>query len=218
MPRRFPNRTEAGRLLAGRLLDYAGRPDVLVLGLPRGGVPVAREVAQRIAAPLDILVVRKLGVPGEEELAMGAIGPGGAGVLDEELIGRLRIDRDAIAAVWRREQRELERREREYRGARPPPAVRGRTVIVVDDGIATGSTMRVAIGYLREHQAARIVAAAPVIAEDTLPALRSVADEVVFVLAPPDFGWVGKWFEEFPPTTDDEVRRLLGAAKGRISS
>jgi putative phosphoribosyl transferase len=218
MPRRFRNRTEAGRLLAGHLLDYTGRPDVVVLGLARGGVPVAWEVAWRIAAPLDVLVVRKLGVPGEEELAMGAIGPGGAGVLDEELIGRLRIDRDAITAVCRREQRELERREYEYRGARPPPAVRGKTVIVVDDGIATGSTMRAAIGHLRAHQAARIVAAAPVIAEDTLPALRSVADEVVFVLAPADFGWVGKWFEEFPPTTDDEVRSLLGAEQGRMPS
>lgn len=216
MPRHFRNRTEAGRLLAARLADYAGRADVVVLGLPRGGVPVAWEVARRIAAPLDILVVRKLGVPGQEELAMGAIGPGGAGVLDEELIGRLRIDRRAIAAVCQREQRELERREREYRGARPPPVVQGKTVIVVDDGIATGSTMRAALGYLRERQAARIVAAAPVVAEDTLPALRAVADEVVFVLAPADFGWVGKWFEEFPPTTDDEVRSLLGMEKNRI--
>src|SRR5438309_1915033 len=177
MPERFRNRNEAGRLLAKKLTAYANRPDVLVLALPRGGVPVAYEVARALHAPLDIFLVRKLGVPGHEELAMGAIATGGVRVLNEDVVRSLGIPGGEIDAVAAEEQRELERREREYRGSRPAPDVRDRTVILIDDGLATGSTMRAAVAALRQQHPARIVVAVPVGAPDTCDEFKAEADE-----------------------------------------
>jgi putative phosphoribosyl transferase len=212
MKTRFRSRTEAGELLAKKLMKYANRADVLLLALPRGGVPVGFVLAQRLHAPLDVLVVRKLGVPGQEELAMGAIATGGVRTLNAHVVEALQISNDAIDAVVSREQRELERREQTYRDGRPAPIVRERTVILVDDGIATGSTMRAAIGVLRSQQARRIVVATPTIAASTLREMRSVADEVVAVLMPEDFFGVGQWYEDFSQTTDEEVKALLASA------
>ena len=212
MPAAFRDRTEAGQLLAERLTDYAGRPDVLVLALPRGGVPVAYEVARALVAPLDVFVVRKLGVPGHEELAMGAIASGGEYVLNDDVVEALRIPRHVIEAVSARELRELERRERAYRGDRPAPKVRGRTVILVDDGLATGATMRAAVHALRRLGPARIVVAVPTAAPSTCEEFRHEADECVCNITPEPFHGVGLWYEDFSQTTDDEVRDLLKRA------
>ncbi len=203
------DRYEAGRMLASRLMSYANRPDVVVLALPRGGVPVGYEVARSLNVPLDIFVVRKLGVPGHPELAMGAIASGGVRVLNDDVVRGLRIPQQLIDAVTAREQQELERREREYRDGRPPLDVHGRTVILVDDGLATGSSMRVAAQALRAKQPARIVVAVPVAAPSTCEAFASEVDEVVCAVTPEPFWAVGQWYKDFGQTTDEEVRDLL---------
>ena len=208
----FADRRDAGRRLGALLAPYAGAPGVLVLGLPRGGVPVAAEVAAALGAPLDALLVRKLGVPGHEELAMGAIASGGLRVLNRDVIDELAIPPAAVEVVETRERRELERRERAYRGDRPTPRLRDRVVVVVDDGLATGSTMRAAIEAIRREGPARIVAAAPVGAAVVRDSLAAVADEVVVAATPSPFGAVGLWYAAFPPTGDEEVRALLRAA------
>jgi predicted phosphoribosyltransferase len=218
MPTPFRDRTEAGRLLAERLGAYAGCPDVLVLGLPRGGVPVAREVARALGAPLDVFLVRKLGVPGHEELAMGALASGGVCVLNDEAVRELRIPRRIIEAVASRELRELRRRERAYRGGRPAPDVRGRTVILVDDGLATGATMRAAVAALRRLGPARIVVAVPVAPPSTCRDLCDEADECVCIITPEPFQAVGLWYEDFSQTTDDEVRTLLGGLADPVAA
>jgi len=212
MRTRFRDRTEAGGLLAAKLTGYANRADVLVLGLPRGGVPVASAVAQRLHAPLDVLIVRKLGVPGQEELAMGAIATGGVQILNQRVIASLEIPEAAIGAAVAREQAELARREQLYRQGRSMPAIRGRTVILVDDGIATGSTVRAAIGVLRHHRARRIVVATPTISAATCREMRDEADEIVAVLSPEEFYGVGQFYEDFAQTTDEEVQALLAPA------
>jgi predicted phosphoribosyltransferase len=205
----FRNRVEAGHLLGKRLAKYANQPDVMVLALPRGGVPVACEVAQALQAPLDVFVVRKLGAPGHEELAMGAIASGGVRVLNRDVVEGLNIPENVIDAVAARELRELERRERAYRDDRPAPDVQGRTVILVDDGIATGSTMKAAVEALRQLEARRIVVAVPTAALSTVLAMRPDVDELVAVMTPADFAGVGQWYEDFSQTTDEEVRDLL---------
>jgi predicted phosphoribosyltransferase len=207
-PQRFRNRTEAGRRLAEKLA-YADRPDILVLALPRGGVPVGYEVARALGAPLDVFLVRKLGVPGYEELAMGAVATGGVRVLNDEIVQGLGISEHAIDAAVGREMQELARRERLYRGDRPPPDVAGRTVILVDDGLATGATMRAAIRALRPQHPARIVVAVPTASPDTCEALKAEADDVFCVMTPEPFFAVGHWYDDFTQTTDDEVRELL---------
>jgi len=212
MLRGFRDRHEAGRLLAEKVKAYAHRPEVLVLALPRGGVPVAYEVARALGAPLDVFLVRKLGVPGHEELAMGAVATGGVRVLNEQIVRALRIPDDVIDAVTMREQEELARRERLYRGDRPLPDVSGRTVILVDDGLATGATMHAAIAALRQQQPARIVVAVPTAAPETCQALRAEVDDVVCAITPEPFYSVGLWYEDFSQTTDDEVRDLLARA------
>jgi erythromycin esterase-like protein/adenine/guanine phosphoribosyltransferase-like PRPP-binding protein len=208
---RFHDRRDAGEQLARRLSVYSGRSDVIVLGLPRGGVPVAYEVAARLKTPFDACLVRKLGVPGHPELAMGAIAEGGIQVLSRQLIRDLGIPSRAVEETAIRERLELERRDALYRGGRRPPSVRDRTVIVVDDGLATGATMEAAILALREQAPARIIAAAPVAARSTVERLSRVADQVVCVAMPEPFDAVGFWYEEFSPTTDEEVTRLLSA-------
>ena len=208
----YRDRIEAGKRLAERLADYANRSDVLVLALPRGGVPVAFEVARALHAPLDIFLVRKLGVPGHEELAMGAIATGGVRVLNEDVVEYLRVPGEVIDAVAADELRELERRERAYRGNRPAPDVKGKTVILVDDGLATGSTMRAAAAALREQQPARIVVAVPVSAAQTCDEYRMGVDEIVCAVTPEPFHAVGLWYENFSQTTDAEVRDLLARA------
>jgi putative phosphoribosyl transferase len=212
MAKPFRDRTEAGQLLAAKLAPYAQRPDVLVLALPRGGVPVAYEVARALGAPLDVYLVRKLGVPGHEELAMGAIATGGVRVLNEAVVDALHISPATIDAVAAAEQRELARRERLYRGTRPAPDVRGRTVILVDDGLATGATMRAAVAALRQQQPARIVVAVPIAAPETCDELRAEVDEIVCAITPEPFYAVGLWYEDFAPPTDDEIRTLLDRA------
>jgi predicted phosphoribosyltransferase len=206
---RFHDRVDAGRRLAGELTEYSGKSDVLVLALPRGGVPVAYEVAQALDAPLDVFLVRKLGVPGHEELAMGAIATGGVRVLNDSVIEMLHVPDRVIDAVAEKEQRELERRETEYRGDRPDPQVRGRTVILVDDGLATGSTMRAAAEALKHEGAERLVVAVPVAPPETCEAFRSEVDEIVCAITPEPFYGVGMWYEDFSQTTDEEVRALL---------
>jgi predicted phosphoribosyltransferase len=208
-PQRFRNRTDAGRQLAEKLAAYADRPDVLVLALPRGGVPVGFEVARALGAPLDVFLVRKLGVPGHEELAMGAVATGGVRVLNDEIVRGLGISEREIDAVVARELQELARRGRLYRGDRPPPDVAGRTVILVDDGLATGATMRAAVAALRRQPQARIVIAVPTASPDTCEALKAEADDVVCAITPEPFFAVGHWYEDFTQTTDDEVRELL---------
>jgi len=209
-PRLFRDRTEAGRLLTARLEKYAGKPDVMVLALPRGGVPVAFEVAKALHAPMDVFVVRKLGIPGHEELAMGAVATGGVRVLNDQVVHVLGIPDYVIAAVVDWETEELKRRERLYRGDRPPPDVRGKTVILVDDGLATGSTMLAAVQALRQQGPARIVVAVPVAAPDTCELLKAHVDEVVCAATPEPFYAVGLWYQDFSQTTDEEVRELLG--------
>lgn len=208
-PSQFRDRAEAGRYLAGRLSDLASRADLLVLGIPRGGVPVAYEVAKALHAPLDVIVVRKLGFPGAEELAMGAIASGGVRVLNTEVLGQLPVPKRVIDQVAARELKELERREHLYRGDRPPIDPRGRMVVVVDDGLATGSTMRAAVAALRQRQAAAIVVAVPVGATSTCRRVARIADRLVCMITSENFLAVGVWYEDFSPTTDDEVRRLL---------
>jgi putative phosphoribosyl transferase len=212
MSRIFRDREDAGVELAARLSRYAHDPNVVVLGLPRGGVPVAYQVARILDAPLDIFVVRKLGVPGHRELAMGAIAIGGVQVLNPDVVAALRISEAQITAVSAQEQKELERQQRAYRGDLPFPDLAGRILIVVDDGLATGSTMRAAIKALRQMQPARIVVAAPVAAEETCRSLAAVADEVVCVSTPESFHAVSMWYQEFSQTTDEEVRSLLEAS------
>jgi len=208
-PRFFRDRREAGRLLAAKLTAYANRPDVIVLALPRGGVPVAYEVARALNAPLDIFLVRKLGVPGYEELAMGAIATGGIRVLNDQLVGGLRIPDYVVDEVAASEQQELARRERLYRGDRPAPDVRGRTVILVDDGLATGATMLAAVKALRQQQPARIVVAVPTASPETCGQLRAEVDDIICAITPEPFHAVGLWYEDFSQTTDEEVRDLL---------
>jgi predicted phosphoribosyltransferase len=208
-PERFRNRTDAGRQLAEKLAAYANRPDVLVLALPRGGVPVAFELARAFGAPLDVFLVRKLGVPGYEELAMGAVATGGVRVLNDEIVRGLGISEHEIDAVVARELRELSRRDRLYRGDRPLSDVAGRTVILVDDGLATGATMRAAVQALRQQQPGRIVAAVPTASPDTCQVLKAEADDVICAITPEPFFAVGHWYDDFTQTTDDEVRELL---------
>jgi erythromycin esterase-like protein/predicted phosphoribosyltransferase len=215
---RFRDRAEAGRLLATELLRYAGRSDVVVLALPRGGVPVAFEIARVLEAPLDVFMVRKLGVPGHEEFALGAIATGGVRVLNRELVERLRIPRDWLDAIEEREMRELGRREREYRGDRPPPDLSGRTVILVDDGLATGSTMVAAVRAVRADEPSRVVVAVPVADAEVCHALRAVADDVVCLSTPRPLRSVGEWYEDFSQVTDDEVRALLEEARAVIDA
>jgi predicted phosphoribosyltransferase len=212
---RFRDRVEAGRKLAQRLSQYAGRDDVIVLGLPRGGVPVAAEVAKALDAPLDVFLVRKVGVPGYEELAMGAVASGGVLVLDERLIGRLGIGREQLERAIRAELRELERREQAYRGGRPPLDLEDKTVILVDDGLATGASMRAAAEAVHRLNPTRVVVAVPVAAEETCNRFRKLVDEVVCELTPRPFNAVGLWYEDFSPTSDDEVRELLAQAAER---
>jgi erythromycin esterase-like protein/predicted phosphoribosyltransferase len=209
---RFKDRTDAGRQLAGRLVGYKGRSDVIVLGLPRGGVPVAYEVARELEVPFDAFLVRKIGVPGHSELAMGAIAEGGVEVLSEDLIRDLAVPRALVQQAAVRERFELDRRDQLYRRGRQLPSVRDRTVILIDDGLATGSTMQAAIIALRRLEPANIIVAAPVGAPDTCARLRRFADEVVCVATPEPFQAVGLWYEEFAQTTDDEVQRLLASA------
>jgi putative phosphoribosyl transferase len=206
----FKDRVEAGRFLADRLADYAGRRDVVVLALPRGGVPVAYEVAQRLRAPLDVFVVRKLGVPGHEELAMGAIASGGVRVLNEDVVSYLGVPNEVIDEVAADELRELQRREQLYRGGRPPLDVRDRTVIIVDDGLATGSTMRAAVKALRQKGPKEIVVAAPVGARETCDSFKAEVDVVcICAVTPEPFNAVGLWYRDFSQTTDEEVHDLL---------
>jgi putative phosphoribosyl transferase len=209
---RFRDRADAGRQLAEHLRAYANRSDVIVLALPRGGVPVAREVAAALAAPLDVFLVRKLGVPGHPELAMGAIAGSGVRVLSDDLVRQLGIPMHTVEETTTREQAELERRDRLYRGTRPRPALEHRTVILIDDGLATGATMEAAIRAARASNPARVVVAAPVGARETCERLVGIADEVVCAATPEPFQAVGLWYEEFDQTSDDEVIDLLEKA------
>jgi putative phosphoribosyl transferase len=209
----FRDRNEAGRLLGERLMEYADREDVLVLALPRGGVPVAFEVAQRIHAPLDVIVARKLGVPGHKEYAMGAIASGGVRVLNDEAISWYRISDEVIDHVAAREETELRRRELAYRGHRPPPAIAGKTVILVDDGIATGATMRAAARSIVEQHPAHLIIAVPTAPTSVYEEFAGEADEVIALRTPEPFRAVGAWYESFPQTSDTEVTRLLAEAR-----
>jgi putative phosphoribosyl transferase len=215
MKTQFFDRTEAGQLLAENLSSYANRNDVIVLALPRGGVPVAAEVAKRLNAPLDVFVVRKLGLPGHPELAMGAIATGGVRVFNGEVVNALRIPDEVIDAVSAEELTELRRREKAYRADRAPLELEGKTVIVVDDGVATGSTMLAAVSALRQLNAVRIVVAVPVIAASTFREIQRAADEVAAVMVPEHFYAVGQWYEDFSQTSDEEVRELLIRAAHR---
>jgi putative phosphoribosyl transferase len=208
-PTHFRDRAEAGRCLAQRLADLSGRSDLLVLGIPRGGVPVAYEVARALHAPLDLMVVRKLGYPGAGELAMGAIASGGVRVLNQQALQELPVPQRVIETVAARESKELERRERAYRGDRPPVDARERTVIVVDDGLATGSSMRAAVTALRQHEPASIVVAVPVGATSTCRSLAHLVDRLECVIEASELFAVGAWYDDFSQTTDDEVRQLL---------
>jgi putative phosphoribosyl transferase len=209
---RFLDRRDAGRQLATRLAEYAHRPDVIVLALPRGGVPVAYEVARALGAPLDVLLVRKLGVPGHEELAMGAVASGGVRVLDTDVLRAAGVTPEELESVTATEQRELERRDTQYRARRPFPAIAGRTVILVDDGLATGASMRAAVAALRQEHPAQLVVAVPVAPRETCEDFRAVADEVVCAVTPDPFYAVGLWYDDFGQTSDEEVRELLGTA------
>jgi len=212
MERSFPNRAEAGRQLAEKLEKYAGRDDVIVLGLPRGGVPVAYEVAKRLNAPLDVFIVRKLGVPGFEELAAGAIASGGVRVLNEDVVRAIPYATEAIEAVTAKETAELQRREQTYREGRPAPELREKVVILVDDGLATGATMRAAVKALRQCGAAKIVVAVPVGPPETYREIAQEADETICLSTPPFFQAVGQYYEDFSQTSDDDVRELLTTA------
>ena len=217
MPR-FRDRHDAGRLLAAKLGTYANRPDVIVLALPRGGVPVAAEVARALGAPFDVFLVRKLGIPGHEELAMGAIATGGARVVNDDVVRALHIPDRVIDAVAEQEARELARRERLYRGGRPPLDVRGRTVILVDDGLATGATMLAAVQALRQQRPARMVVAVPIAPPETCEELRAEVDDVICAVTPEPFHAVGLWYEDFSQTTDEEVRDLLAGRAEQVGA
>lgn len=208
----FNNRVHAGQMLAEALMKHANREDVIVLGLPRGGVPVAYEVASKLHAPLDVLVVRKLGVPGYAELAMGAIASGGVQVVDHDMMRALGIPRAALEAEAAAQLKELHRREMAYRGHTGAPEVTGRTVLLIDDGIATGSTLRAAVLALRRQHPKEIIIAAPVAAPDSCEALNLLVDDLVVLTTPEDFGGVSRWYEDFSQTTDDEVRLVLARA------
>lgn len=214
----FRDRTDAGQQLAELLGAYAHRPDVLVLALPRGGVPVAFQVAKALGAPLDVLLVRKLGVPGHEELGMGAIASGGTCVLNEEVISSLHISDEVMAHVREQEEQELARRERLYRDDRPPPEVSGRIIILIDDGLATGASMRSAAMALRRREPACVVIAVPVASPSTCLDLQGEADEIVCALTPEPFYGVGQWYEDFSQTTDQEVHDLLARATQEVRS
>jgi putative phosphoribosyl transferase len=222
----FTDRKLAGRFLAGELAAYANRPDVLVLALPRGGVPVAFEVAQALNVPLNVVVVRKLGVPNEEELAMGALAklpgtglaPGGVRVFNKHIVSQSNISDEVIAKIVAQEQRELERREQLYLDNRPFPDLRGNIVILVDDGLATGATMLAAIMAVRKQQPAQIIVAVPVAAPETCQELEAEVDEIVCAMTPKPFYSVGFWYKKFPQTTDDEVRDLLAKAANNYQS
>src|SRR5437764_11363800 len=209
----YRNRSEAGKELATKLSTYNDRADVLVLALPRGGVPVAFEVAQALNAPLDVFLVRKLGVPGHEELAMGAIATGGVRVLNDDVVDYLKIPDAVIDSVAAEESKELKRRELAYRGNRPEPEVKGKTVILIDDGLATGSTIRAAAQALRQQDPARIVVAVPVSAPDTCDEYRIGVDEIICAATPDPFWGVGLWYDDFSQTTDEEVHDLLERAR-----
>jgi len=209
MPAQFQDRRDAGRTLAAHLAHYAGRPDTLVLGLPRGGVPVGFEVARALGAAFDLFLVRKIGVPGHEELAMGALASGGLRVLNHDVIADWAVPLEVVDTISQRELRELERREALYRAGRPPLDPAGRTVILVDDGLATGATMLAAVGALRQGSPARVVVAVPVGSRSSCMGFRRRADEVVCALMPPGFQAVGEWYADFSQTDDGEVQRLL---------
>lgn len=211
---RFRDRVDAGRVLARELGRYKGRPDLLVLGLPRGGVPVAFEVARELGAPLDVFVVRKLGMPGHEEYAIGAIASGGVRIVNEEAIRAFGITNAELDAVTAEELVELERREQRYRGGRPPPEIAGKTVILVDDGLATGSTMRAAVEALRQEGPARLVVAVPTAAPETCQEISRLVDDMVCAMTPEPFYAVGLWYDDFGQTTDEEVHDLLALAAG----
>jgi len=212
----FRDRRDAGRKLAQKLVAYVGRSDVIVLALPRGGVPVAYEVALALRAPLDIFIVRKLGLPGHEELAIGAIASGGARVLNEDIIQYLGISEAVIAAIAQRELQELQRRELAYRGEHPPLEVEGRTIILIDDGLATGASMRAAVAGLRLQNPAYIVVAVPTAAPETCEALEPEVDQMICATTPEPFYGVGRWYEDFSQTTDEEVRTLLQEANRHL--
>ena len=207
--RKFENRHQAGKELAAKLSEYKDRSDVMVLALPRGGVPVAYEVAVALSAPLDVFLVRKLGLPGREELAIGAIASGGVQILNQDIVHALGIDQVTINSVLEKEIQELQRREQQYRGDRPVPDIKDRTVIVVDDGLATGASMRAAVLGLRAQSPTRIVVAVPAAAPQAIDILQSKVDEIVYVISPEPFDGVGKWYDDFSQTTDEEVRSLL---------
>jgi putative phosphoribosyl transferase len=208
----FKNRTDAGQILASGLTKYAHQPDTVVLALPRGGVPVACEIGRILGLPVDVFVVRKLGVPGQEELAMGAIASGGVRYINTEVTLQLGIDPQTIDAVSFREEQEIERREQLYRSGRPPLNLNGKIVILVDDGLATGSTMRAAIAALRKHRPARLVVAVPAAAAETCHQVAQEVDEIICAATPEPFYAVGQWYDSFSQTTDDEVRDLLSRA------
>lgn len=215
--RRFRDRTHAGQLLAEALAPYADRKDLVVLGLPRGGIPVAFEVAKALDAPLDVFVVRKLGVPGHEELAMGAIGPEGRRVINHDVVDSMGIPDSAIDAVARKEEQELHRREEAYRDGRPAAEVQGKVAILIDDGLATGASMRAAIRALRAMEPSRIVVAVPTGSPDACASLEQEADEVICLLQPEAFMAVGAWYQDFTQTTDEEVRSLLARAPAPVT-
>lgn len=214
----YRSRYQAGSALAPLLRAYAGRADVLVLALPRGGVPVGYEVARALGVPLDVFLVRKLGAPGHEELAMGAIATGGVQILNADVLRAMHVTPEQVQHAVQTEEHELDRREREYRGDRPAPEIAGKTVILVDDGLATGATMRVAVRALRVEHPARIVVAVPVGATETCDALQKEADEVVCARTPEPFYAVGMWYERFDQTSDAEVRDLLNDADAQAAS
>lgn len=213
---RFHDRRHAGEVLAQELSAYAGRSGVIVLALPRGGVPVAYEVAVALGVPLDIFIVRKLGLPGHEELAIGAIASGGIRVLNEDIICAFNIPEDMLNRITQQELQELQRREQSYRGDRSAPDIRDRTVILIDDGLATGASMRAAVTGLRAQHPARIVIAVPTAARETCDAFKSEVDEIVCVITPEPFGGVGRWYENFSQTTDEQVRAFLEEATRRL--
>ncbi|HEY2856154.1 MAG TPA: phosphoribosyltransferase [Gemmatimonadaceae bacterium] len=217
MDERFQNRTEAGRRLAAALVRYAGRNDVLVLGLPRGGVPVAFEIASALDAPLDVFIVRKLGLPGHEEFGIGAIASGGMRIVDESVLRAYGVDADTLDQITARELRELGRREQLYRDGRPFPTIENRIVILVDDGLATGSTMRAAVAALREKRPREIVVAVPVGARETCATMAALADEIVCLETPDPFYAVGLWYMNFEQTEDDEVHDLLERAAAKTA-
>ena len=207
----LPNRTEAGRLLAAKLVAYADHSDVLVLALPRGGVPIGFEIAKQLQSPLDVCLVRKLGVPGREELAMGALATGGVTVINEEVVNWLNISPETIEQVTAAQQQELERRDRAYRGDRPVPQICDRTIILVDDGIATGSTLGAAIMALRQQQPKRIIVAVPVAPLSVYQQLKAEVEGIVCLITPESFHSLSRWYKDFSQTTDEEVRSLLAA-------